>query len=402
MKKKGFTLIELLAVIVILAIIASIATPVVLGVIEKAKKGAAVSSAYGYIDAIEKQIVLSTLSSKNYEDKEYAYDEIEVSVKGNIPTAGIYELEKSKVKNAVFCLSGYIVTYSNNIAQVGEKCNPDDLKYNGSVKLSSSFGNYTYPETGTVEVIENISGGELSCSSSDEGVASCSIDGITITIKSGTKEGTTTITVKSKSTSKYKEAQAAYVVTTEKGTLSVTASDKTVTYDGEAHGIIVTSSGATVKYKDENGNYTLDESSTYKDAGIYTIYYQVTKEGYKTVTSSKTLIINPAEGNVVLSETEGIVYVGETKTFIVSEATGELSCISNNEDVATCLVENTIVTINGLSEGTAVITINVAKSSNYNAASKTYSLISEKLHTLFIKIQTIFITFISILQLLIV
>ena len=52
MNKKGFTLIELLAVIVILAIIALIATPTILGVIEKAKKGAAESSALGYIDAI--------------------------------------------------------------------------------------------------------------------------------------------------------------------------------------------------------------------------------------------------------------------------------------------------------------------------------------------------------------
>ena len=37
--KKGFTLIELLAVIVILAIIAVIATPIILGGIEKSKKG---------------------------------------------------------------------------------------------------------------------------------------------------------------------------------------------------------------------------------------------------------------------------------------------------------------------------------------------------------------------------
>ncbi len=40
MKNKGFTLIELLAVIVILAIIALIATPIVLGLIEDAREGA--------------------------------------------------------------------------------------------------------------------------------------------------------------------------------------------------------------------------------------------------------------------------------------------------------------------------------------------------------------------------
>ena len=39
MKKKGFTLVELLAVIVILAIIALITTPLILNVIENAKKG---------------------------------------------------------------------------------------------------------------------------------------------------------------------------------------------------------------------------------------------------------------------------------------------------------------------------------------------------------------------------
>lgn len=51
MKQKGFTLIELLAVIVILAVIALIATPTILGVIESAKKGALENSAYGVLEA---------------------------------------------------------------------------------------------------------------------------------------------------------------------------------------------------------------------------------------------------------------------------------------------------------------------------------------------------------------
>ena len=45
--KKGFTLIELLAVIVILAIIALISTPMILGVVESAKKSSKESSALG-------------------------------------------------------------------------------------------------------------------------------------------------------------------------------------------------------------------------------------------------------------------------------------------------------------------------------------------------------------------
>lgn len=60
--KKGFTLVELLAVIVILAIIALIATPIILNVIDSARKNAAINSAYGYMEAIEKSVVLSGFS----------------------------------------------------------------------------------------------------------------------------------------------------------------------------------------------------------------------------------------------------------------------------------------------------------------------------------------------------
>ena len=53
MNKKGFTLIELLAVIVILAIIALIATPIILGIIEDARNGAKDRSAEAVAHAME-------------------------------------------------------------------------------------------------------------------------------------------------------------------------------------------------------------------------------------------------------------------------------------------------------------------------------------------------------------
>ena len=53
MNKKGFTLIELLAIIVILAIIAVITVPIILNIIDNARKGAAKDSVIGYGKAVE-------------------------------------------------------------------------------------------------------------------------------------------------------------------------------------------------------------------------------------------------------------------------------------------------------------------------------------------------------------
>ncbi len=53
MKRDGFTLIELLAVIIILAVVALIATPIVLNVIDDAKKSAATSEANMIVSSIQ-------------------------------------------------------------------------------------------------------------------------------------------------------------------------------------------------------------------------------------------------------------------------------------------------------------------------------------------------------------
>ena len=104
MKNKGFTLIELLAVIVILAIIALIATPMILGVIDTAKRGSAESAALGYVDAVEKSIMLNQVKGENpvsisTSTTYYVVSEglatsengaaiIKVDVKGETPKAG--------------------------------------------------------------------------------------------------------------------------------------------------------------------------------------------------------------------------------------------------------------------------------------------------------------------------
>ena len=62
--KKGFTLIELLAVIVILAVIALIATPIILNIIEDSRKQSIKSSAELYVDGLVKQIATKNLTNE--------------------------------------------------------------------------------------------------------------------------------------------------------------------------------------------------------------------------------------------------------------------------------------------------------------------------------------------------
>ena len=111
-KNKGFTLVELLAVIVILALIALIATPIILNVINDAKKQAAKDSAYGYMDAVEKYIVSSELEDESIQDGRYSVEELnkKISVKGSTPDNGNIEIKNSSVKSYDIGIDGYAVS----------------------------------------------------------------------------------------------------------------------------------------------------------------------------------------------------------------------------------------------------------------------------------------------------
>lgn len=123
MKRKGFTLIELLAVIVILAIIALIATPMILGVVENAKKGSKESSAYGYLDAIEKYQATAQLEGKSDElVNALSYDDISVTVssinskitiKGEKPSMGYVKFSNSTIVDYQLQYDDYLVKYNS-------------------------------------------------------------------------------------------------------------------------------------------------------------------------------------------------------------------------------------------------------------------------------------------------
>ena len=91
--KKGFTLIELLAVIVVLAIIALIATPIVMNTIKNAKKGAAERTADNYIKQVETAVAESRIDGTKVANGTY-----NIQPDGNLcPTSGCGENDKDKI-----------------------------------------------------------------------------------------------------------------------------------------------------------------------------------------------------------------------------------------------------------------------------------------------------------------
>ena len=133
--KKGFTLIELLAVIVILAVIALIATPIIINIIEDAERNAAVRSAEGYIRAVNYKIAQEILNEREVsEEEEYIIGENELALTGNNldGITGSYLLSNSRVLWAGLCVNNYSIEHNSQtgstfITKASNYCTGDVL-----------------------------------------------------------------------------------------------------------------------------------------------------------------------------------------------------------------------------------------------------------------------------------
>ena len=139
MKKKGFTLIELLAVIVILAIIALIATPIVMNTIENAEKGAAERSADNYIDTVETEVAKQRIDNVILEGEytiqsdgslcpvagcgEDDKDKVSIEMSGDKPSSGTIKISNGLVTTeSTMTVGDYTVSYNSDTKQlVAEK-----------------------------------------------------------------------------------------------------------------------------------------------------------------------------------------------------------------------------------------------------------------------------------------
>ena len=113
MKKNGFTLIELLAVIVVLAVIALIATPLIMGVIANSQKGAAKDSAYAIIKAAELEMAKGTFSLP----VSYTEDS-DLNYRGTKPTKMSLEIDEAGKTSIAAYIDGYCVVKDSTQEEV--------------------------------------------------------------------------------------------------------------------------------------------------------------------------------------------------------------------------------------------------------------------------------------------
>ena len=248
-------------------------------------------------------------------------------------------------------------------------------KAEGKLTLSATSGTLTYPTSGTFTVSGNT--GTLSVASNNTNIATVSVSGNTVTVKPGTTAGKATITVTSAEASNYNEKSATYEATVQNGTISLSATPYTGTYDGKAHNaytsVNVTPSDAKLEYSINGGTYSTT-MPTITNTSSFTVTVKASKAGYKTQIKTETVRVNKADGKLTLSATSGIYTYPTSGTFTVSGNTGTLSVASNNTNIATVSVSGNTVTVKpGTTAGKATITVTSAAATNYNQKSATYT-----------------------------
>ena len=163
--KKGFTLIELLAVIVVLAIIALIATPIVMNTIKNAKKGAAERSADNYVKAVEQKVAESRIDGTKISDGIYNIkpdgnlcpasgcgendkDKITIDMSGNKPTSGRIKIKNNAVlsDDIDMKIGDYIIYYNTDKGE--DKYYASQIK---SYELNFSLTNLEYAQAYSIE-----------------------------------------------------------------------------------------------------------------------------------------------------------------------------------------------------------------------------------------------------------
>ena len=372
---RGITLIALVITIVIIMILAGVTINLVVGnnnLFDKAKSTQKIQTVAGIKEALELEKVDIQVESKKVDLDTYL-EQISTGKKNY----NLSSKEKVDEKNAE------IIVNDEYKFLVKDKENGDvEIIYDGIAKaddltISSKNGTYTYPNSGTFEVTNNTSRGELTVSSDASNIETASIDGNTITVKPETVAGKANIIVRSAANGEYAENKVIHVATVKNGTMELEAIPYDGVYDGQAHNaftsISTNPSDAKLEYSLDGNEYN-EKMPTITNTSEFTVTVKASKEGYKTQITTETVKVSKAEGKLTLSATSGTITYPSNATFTVSGNTGTLSGSSNNNNIATASVSGNTVTVkSGTTAGKATITVTSAEASNYNEKSATYT-----------------------------
>ena len=164
-------------------------------------------------------------------------------------------------------------------------------KANGSLSLSSYSGTINYPNSTSFTASGT---GSISAWSSNTGVATVSVSGNTVTIKS-VGAGSATITVKSASNTNYNEKTAAYAVNVKIPTFTESSGVgyyADVDGNGTVDGVIFVDrkNGASGSWGSINGDYSIDTIMGMKQ-------YYVSKKNYSGKFGTKDVLSPMGSGN---------------------------------------------------------------------------------------------------------
>ena len=371
---KGITLIAMVITIIILLILVGVSLNFILGengIITRAKTTGKIQTIATIKEALELEKVDIQVENKKVDLDSYL-DQISKGKKR-------YDLSsKEKIDDK----TAEIIINDEHKFLVKDKENGDvEITYEGIAKgddlaLSKYNGTYIYPESGTFTVTNNASGGELTVNSDAPNIVTASIDENVVTVMPGTIAGKANIIVKSSANGEYAENKVIHVATVENGTISLSVTPYEGTYDGQAHNAItqvdVNPSDAKLEYSLDGNTYS-ETMPTITNTSSFTVTVKASKAGYKTQTTTETVKVNKANGNLILSATSGTLEYPNSTSFTVGGNTGTLSVTSSNTNVATVSISGNKVTVkSGTTAGTATITVKSAASTNYNEKTATY------------------------------
>ncbi|MFR8115487.1 MAG: type II secretion system protein [Clostridia bacterium] len=178
---KGITLIALAVTIIILLILAGVSASLVIGnngLFDKAKSTQKVQTIAGIKEALELEKVDIQVESKTVNLENYLEQ-----ISNGKKNYDVSSKEKIDDKNAYITINDQYKFLLKDKENGDVEIMYEGVAVSGDLTLSSYEGTYTYPNSGSFEITNNASGGELTVNLDAPNIATVSLDGNTVTVK---------------------------------------------------------------------------------------------------------------------------------------------------------------------------------------------------------------------------